>query len=133
MLAGWCLGPVFGPITAATGSALADLIAFPLYAPATFLIKGLDAFIAYTVWALLKKVFIKDKLDPLPRTLAATAGESIMLAGYALFDGLVGGWAIAAANLPFNLLQAGICIVGAAAMIAVLYKIKPVRNLFPKL
>ena len=56
LLSGWFLGPLYGSLAAAIGSALADVIVgFPLYAPATFLIKGLDAAVAYLVWALFKK------------------------------------------------------------------------------
>ena len=46
LLAAWVLGPVYGALAAGLGSALADLIGYPIYAPATFIIKFLVAFFA---------------------------------------------------------------------------------------
>ena len=44
LLSAWCLGPLFGSVASAVGSALADIVSgFAIYAPATFLIKGLPA------------------------------------------------------------------------------------------
>ena len=40
LLSAWLLGPWYGAAAAGIGSALADLIGYPLYAPATLLIKG---------------------------------------------------------------------------------------------
>lgn len=133
LLAGWCLGPVFGSVAAATGSALADLIAYPIYAPATFIIKGLDALAAYGIWFLLKKSIKKDALDFLPRTIAALAGETVMVFGYAIFESFLGGPAMAIVNMPFNLIQAAVCAMGAVAFILPLRKLKSVKRIFPLL
>ena len=46
LLSAWLLGPWYGAAAAGIGSALADLIGYPLYAPATLLIKGGMAIIA---------------------------------------------------------------------------------------
>ena len=55
LCSGWFLGPLYGPLAAAVGSALADIwCGFVLYAPTTFIIKGMDAFIAYLVWRFIK-------------------------------------------------------------------------------
>ena len=46
-LSGWILGPWYGFIAAGLGSMLSDLFAgYAMYAPGTFLIKGLDALVS---------------------------------------------------------------------------------------
>ena len=48
LLSGWVLSPVYGFLTAGIGSALADIFSgYIIYAPATFVIKGLMALVAY--------------------------------------------------------------------------------------
>ena len=48
LLSGWILSPVYGFLAAGIGSALADLFSgYVTYAPATFIIKGIMALIAY--------------------------------------------------------------------------------------
>ena len=132
LLSAWCLGPVYGSLAAAVGSALGDVIlAFPLYAPATFIIKGLDALVAYLVWALCKKMFKNEKLDFIPRTLSAILGELVMVGGYFLFECVLYGFLGATPNIIGNVLQGACCAVCAVLLISVLYAIKPIRNLFP--
>ena len=43
LLSAWLLGPAAGAAAAGLGSALADLLGYPLYAPATLVIKALMA------------------------------------------------------------------------------------------
>ena len=72
LLAGWCLGPVFGPVSAAIGSSLADLLSgFMLSAPVTFVVKGVDALIADIVWYAVKRFLFKGKADIAARILSA--------------------------------------------------------------
>ena len=53
---GWMLSPIYGFLAAGLGSALADLFSgYVVYAPATFLIKGCMALIAYFGFRLLHK------------------------------------------------------------------------------
>ena len=48
LLCGWLLSPLYGFLAAGLGSALADLFSgYIIYAPATFIIKGGMALIAY--------------------------------------------------------------------------------------
>ena len=48
LLAGWCLGPLYGGLAAGLGCALADVFSgYALYAPATLIIKSLMGVIAY--------------------------------------------------------------------------------------
>ena len=62
LLCGFILGPVWGSLAAGIGSMLADLVGYPIYAIATFLIKALMAFVAYFIAKLLKAIFKKNRL-----------------------------------------------------------------------
>ena len=132
---GWFLGPWLGAAAAGVGSALADLtLGFGIYAPATFLIKAIDAFVAYMVWSLVKTFIKNERLDFLPRTIGAIVGECIMVLGYFLFDGALAGSLLAAApNLLGNAMQGGCCAICAIALTSALTNIKGVHTLFPRL
>lgn len=134
LLAGWCLGPLYGSIAAGVGSALADIIsAFPIYAPATFFIKAADALVAYLVWLFIKKLIKKESLDFLPRLGSAIAGEGLMIGGYFLYEGILYGFTAATGTLLGNGLQGLFGMVCATLLIFALYRVKFVRNCFPKL
>ncbi|MBQ8685833.1 MAG: ECF transporter S component [Clostridia bacterium] len=134
LLAGWCLGPLYGSIAAAVGSALADICSgFALYAPATFFIKGLTALLCYYIWALVKKCIKKEALDFLPRLFSAVFAESAMVLGYFLFECILYGVGGAAVALLGNALQGACCGALAIAVCAAVYPLKGVRKLFPKL
>jgi uncharacterized membrane protein len=71
LLCGWLLGPFYGFLAAAVGSALADLFyGYMVYVPATFLIKGAVALIACVLSKKTKKF------------IGAIAAEAVMVAGY---------------------------------------------------
>lgn len=134
LLSGWCLGPLYGSIAAGVGSALADIIGgYPIYAPATFIIKAADAFVAYLVWTLLKKLVKKEEMDFFPRLGSAITGETLMAGGYFLCDSILYGFAAAEASLPGNVMQGLFGTICAVLLIAALYRVKAVRNFFPKL
>ena len=133
-LAGWCLGPIYGTLAAALGSALADVISgFTLYAPATFFVKGAEALLAYFIWFLWKKIIKNTKLDVLARGFSAIVGGICMVAGYFFYEWILYGFGGATASLVGNLIQASCCIVCALCLIAALYPIKGMRKLFPSL
>lgn len=133
LLAGWCLGPLYGSLAAAVGSALADVVlGFSVYAPATFIIKGMDALVAYLLWSALKKVLKKERLDLLVRALSAVSAELCMALGYFLFESLLAGsFAAAIPNVVGNLLQGGCCCVLAVLLCASLYHVKRLKTIFP--
>ncbi len=134
LLSAWCLGPLYGSVAAAVGSALADIVSgFPIYAPATFFIKGIDALIAYMVWALIKKVVKNEKLDIVPRLSGALLGEAFMVGGYLLYDGVLYGFAAAVGSLLGNTLQGVFCLTCAVALISALTHIKSIQRLFPSI
>ena len=134
LLAGWCLGPVYGPVAAAIGSSLADVLSgFILYAPVTFVVKGVDAFIAYYVWYAAKRFLFKGKADIAARAVSAVLAEAWMVLGYFAFECVLYGAAGGAASLAGNALQGGSAVVCGTVLVVCLYKIKPVRGFFPSL
>lgn len=109
LLAGWMLSPVYGFIAAGLGSALADLFSgYVIYAPATFLIKGLMAIIAFFLFRLLcRKIGNVSS-----RVVSGVCAEIIMILGYFVFEGFLYGFAPSLVNIPANGVQgiAGIII-----------------------
>ena len=56
LLSGWILSPVYGFLAAGVGSGLADIFSgYAVYAPATFIIKGLMALVAHFVFKMMSK------------------------------------------------------------------------------
>lgn len=102
LLAGWMLPPVYGFLAAGLGSALADLFSgYVVYAPATFVIKGLMALVAYYGFKVLHK-----KLGSLPSwIIAGIAAEAVMILGYFVFEGFLYGFGPSVVNIPANGVQ----------------------------
>ncbi len=97
-------GKKAGAIAGGVGSAIADLLLFPLFAPVTLLVKGTEGFIcglAYRQKGLL-------------RFLLPLVGCSIMVAGYFIGEWLMPqlGKAIAISDLPVNIVQASVGFIG---------------------
>ncbi len=131
LLSGWFLGPLYGGVAAALGSALADLLSpYALYAPATFFIKGFDAALAWLVAWSVKKALTKETLDFITRIASAIAGELLMVLGYFLFESVLYGLAGGVATLVGNSMQGICCGVIAVLLFAALYPIPSVRKFF---
>ena len=129
LLAAWLLGPIYGAAAAAVGCALADIIAgFSIYAPATFLIKGLDAVLAYFVLRALCKPMQKTKW--LACAIAAFVGELLMVFGYFLFECCLYGLAGGVATLIGNGLQGGVSVLLSVSLYTLLSRNKTIRNTF---
>lgn len=114
LLAGWMLSPTCGFLAAGIGSGLADLLGYPIYAPATFVIKGCMAIVAHFVYKALNK-----KLHNLPaRIISGIAAEAVMVLGYLAFESVLYGFVPSLVNALPNCLQAaaglvlGIVLVG---------------------
>ena len=134
LLSGWLLGPIYGAIAAAVGSAIADLLSgFAIYAPATFIIKGLDAAIAWLLWKTVKLVWKKQSLDALCRVISAVAAETVMVFGYFVFECALYSFAGGAAALLGNAMQGALCTVCAVLLISALCAVPSVKKLFPPL
>lgn len=102
LLSGWLLSPLYGFLAAGIGSALADIFSgYALYAPATFIIKGLMALVAYFGFKLTNK-----KLGSLPsRILGGLGAEITMISGYLIFEGFLYGFVPSLVNIPSNAIQ----------------------------
>jgi uncharacterized membrane protein len=113
LVAAWSLGPVYGVLAAAIGSALADLLAgYALYIIPTFVIKGLMALIAWALFKAMCKVIHKHEL--FPRMISAVVAELFMAAGYLTFEIFAYDATAAIQSVPGNLVQG---LVGAVASI----------------
>lgn len=110
LLSGAILGPFYGFAAAGLGSALADLLlGFSVYAPATFLIKGVMALIIGLVAQKVNKRVI------LKMALFGALCEILMVLSYFLYECFILGYGIAAAAaIPMNLFQGA---VGLAAFL----------------
>ena len=115
LLSGFLLGPWYGFAAAGIGSALADLfLGYAVYAPATFLIKGLIGLLA---GLLCRRIGKRPMLSSL---LAAAVAEAEMVLGYFAFEAWILGYGTAAAaSVPLNLVQgcAGIVLFGLLAVL----------------
>ena len=114
ILAGWILGPI-GAIAGAIGSTIADLLlGFALYAPATFIIKGAVALIAYYTYKLFSG---RTEKKPIPILLSSLVSESFMIVGYFLFEAFVLGYGLGAiASVPGNALQGVASVIGSVVI-----------------
>lgn len=94
IIAGWMLGPIFGPLAAGIGSALSDLLGgYPQYILPTFIIKGLMAFIA----AMLNTAMSKGRGVVLKRIISAICAEILMVAGYYFIEATIMSYGFAGA------------------------------------
>ncbi|HCP15837.1 MAG TPA: ECF transporter S component [Peptococcaceae bacterium] len=92
------LGPAGGFLAASVGSALADvLLGAMVYAPATFVIKGLMGLVCGYI--IMKQKSFKAF------ALASFIGGAIMISGYFVFEYFMMDSAYAMASLPFNAVQ----------------------------
>ena len=105
LLSGWLLSPSLGFAAAGIGSCLADLfLGYPLYMPATFIIKGLMAVIAHLVFKTLKG-------GTGARIVSGLCAEAAMVIGYYVFEGFIYGFLPSAINIPANAVQGAAGIV----------------------
>lgn len=136
ILAGVVLGPVWGGAAAGIGSALVELIGYPMYTVPTLIIKFLMAAVAGLLYRRLRGRFM-------PRTACLAAGgvaEVIMMIGY-FFNKIIlcvlfqEGYTVLSAavyalgSVPGNAVQGFCGIVVAVLLIPLLRRIKDVRAL----
>jgi len=102
LLAGWVLSPAYGFLAAGLGSALADLFSgYVIYAPATFIIKGCVALMAFHGYKISNKKF--GNLSS--RIISGILAEIMMIFGYYIFEGFLYGFIPSAVNIPANAVQ----------------------------
>ncbi|MEM4246101.1 MAG: ECF transporter S component [Candidatus Bathyarchaeia archaeon] len=92
-------GPLVGGLSGGIGSAIADMIGYPVFAPFTFVIKGLEGF-------LIGKI---GRGRSLPWSiLACVVGGGVMVCGYFIAEAyvLMLGVPVALVEVPGNVSQA---------------------------
>ncbi len=107
-LCGILLSPAYAAAAAGIGSALADVLSgYLLYAPATFVIKALDAVIAGFAFKMLagktKRTISRTFVAV---SIAVCAGGLVMVSGYFAYEAMLFGGAAAIAALIPNIIQA---------------------------
>jgi len=132
MIAAIFLGKSSGFIAGAFGSALADILAPGglIFAPITFIVKGLEGYIIGRIAHVKRNEEIKysKKLET-RKILGVVAGALVMIAGYflaelsvlKLFDPTF-GYAAAIAELPFNFIQGGVSVALGYVLTSLLQK-----------
>ena len=121
LLCGWLLSPGYGFVAAGLGSALADMFSgYITYAPATFLIKGSTALIAFACFKLMNK-----RLGRLPsQIIGAVLAEIVMVFGYFVFEGFMYGFVPSAVNIPANAVQGAAGLILGIILVKVFERLK---------
>ena len=104
LLAAWTLGSLYGGVAGAIGAGLVDLMMYPIYAPATIVIKFLLGFVA----AVFVKNNSEGKAKAIGMGIGALASEAIMIVGYLVYEAFILGLGKAAiAGIIGNVIQGG--------------------------
>ena len=127
LLAAWSLSPLYGFLAAGLGSALADIFSgYVVYAPATFIIKGVMSLIAYYIFMSLG-----NKTHSITsRIISGALSELWMIAGYFIFEGFLYGFAPSLVNIPPNGVQAIAGLTLGCILIKIFEKNKILTNNF---
>lgn len=120
LLSGWLLPGGYGFLAAGIGSALADLFSgFVIYSPATFVIKGVMALVAYYCQRGMKAIGTTPS-----RVIGAILAEVTMVLGYFVFEGIIYGFGPSALNIPANAIQGAAGLVIAMSLVKIFEKTK---------
>jgi len=108
-LSGLLLSPGYAFAAAAVGSSLADMIGYPIYIPATFLLKG-------TMALIVSKSKNKNKKG---KIITMITSGLIMVIGYYLYEAFIlyGNVISPLYNIPFNIFQFSVGIIIALLLI----------------
>lgn len=106
ILSGVLLNPTYAALAAGIGSALADVFGgYAIYAPATFIIKGLVGFVCGLVCKKIRKTNVSILVSGLVDLLFVTGG-------YYLYEGIMFGFVVALPGVLGNVVQCiGGCII----------------------
>lgn len=97
MFTGLLLGPAAGFVAGSFGSALADLIGFPVYAPFTFVVKGIEGLVCGWIY---------KKTNHKYAVIATLMSGVLMAAGYFIVESIFFyGVRGAVADIPGNMMQ----------------------------
>ena len=121
LLAGWILPYSYGFAAAGIGSGLADVLSgYAIYAPATFLIKGIMALIVHACFNGMH-----NKLGSASsRIIGGVIAEVWMILGYFIFEGFMYGFAPSVVNIPANAVQGVAGILFGMVLVKVFEKSK---------
>lgn len=115
ILVGLLMGPTSGFLVGAIGSALADMLAgYAIYMPFTFIIKGLEGFLAGWIYNKSRNTWLA----------VIIAGLSMSL-GYLLADWALYGFSLAIVAFPLNIIQG---LVGALGALSLYRVFLPIYN-----
>jgi uncharacterized membrane protein len=117
------LGPLVGAIAGA-GASIADALVSAQYAPGTLAIKAIEGFL---VGFITKKLNRRIGSLTLCATIAIIIGGLEMVAGYFLYETLALGYpvALAAVEVPFNIIQMLIGLIIAVPIMHAVLRIFP--------
>lgn len=129
LLSAWILGPLYGVVAAAIGSALSDLVmGYVIYAPATAVIKALMALCAYSISKALLGVIKKPSLFFIPRAISATVAEAVMVVGYFVYEFFALSYGFGAAASVLGNVTQGVCGIVIATTVSVLLQRRTHKN-----
>ena len=114
-------GPWLGFLISGGGMAIADLIGYPIFAPGTLIVHGLQAVVVG---------YLGRGRKPWVMLLAALAGGLVVIAGYFLYEWLIlrMGVATALKEVPGNILQVATGLVGVPVYMLVMRAYPPVTR-----
>lgn len=119
IISGAVLGPVYGPLAAGIGSMLSDIfLGYAVYAPATFVIKGIMAL--FTAITLGKIASVKGVKSIIKTVLFSVCAEIIMVLGYFAFEVVLYGVNTALADTLGNGMQGVVGALAATVLCSVL-------------
>ena len=127
MVSAMLLGRKTGFIAGAVGSSIADITSGGLiFAPITFVVKGLEGYSA----GIITEAFQKRSRKELCRITAVVVSAAVMVAGYFTAECLVlplidryFGYVAAITELPLNLVQGGVSAAAAYILAAILERV----------
>lgn len=127
LISAWLLKNPYGVIAAGFGSALADILSgYVVYAPGTFIIKALMAFLACIIYNVLSKKAPKV----VAFIISGIVAEVVMIAGYLVYEAFLLGYGVAAVTaVPSNGIQGGTCLALGLLLIIPLSKVPYVKTL----
>ncbi len=127
------MGPISALITAALGTSLADILSgYPQWALISFFIHVIQGFVAGSI--MRKAVLHNDAgrtLPPVRVILAGLAGSAVMVSFYFLAGAAMAGFGAAAVEIPGNIIQNLVGIIGGVLLAkAVINAYPPIRDLY---
>lgn len=114
-------GPWLGALIAGGGMSIADLIAFPSFAPGTLVVHGLQAVVVG---------YLGRRTKPWLMFVAALVGGVVVVLGYFLYEWLFmqKGVVVSASEIPFNIIQVLSGLVGVPVYMLVVQAYPPIKR-----